>query len=255
MVYIVISRQTKSLIAFLKKFPGYSLIAGLVGLTLGLNIYFWGISLTNAAYAATIFSSNPIFVSLISIIFLKESKTKKKFIGIFLGFFGVLLIVTELNFKDLFNQEYLLGNLLSFLGMILWIVDIILGKVVLNKSKSLNIADGKESQNFNAITMIISGITLLPVIFFTDGFQNIHQYSLNTWFLLIYLGIFTAGLGYLFFFKGLNLTEASTGINAFYFKPFIATILSYFIFDYIPSIFLIIGLIIELSAIILVSSS
>lgn len=230
------------------------MISGLVGLTFGLNIYFWGISLTNAAYAATIFSSNPIFVSLISIIFLKESKTKRKIIGIFLGFFGVLLIVTELNFTDLFNQEYLLGNLLSFLGMLLWIVDIILGKVVLNKSKSLNIVDGNESQNFNAITMIISGITLLPFIFLTDGFHNVEAYSLNTWLLLVYLGVFTAGLGYLFFFKGINLTEASTGINAFYFKPFIATFLSYFFFGYIPSIFLIIGLIIELCAIMLVSS-
>ena len=55
--------------------------------------------------------------------------------------------------------------------------------------------------------------------------KNISHYTPTSWLGVLYLGIITGGLGYVLFFKGLKYMEASRGINAFYFKPVIATLL------------------------------
>lgn len=253
LIYLIITGRYKNLISYVKKYPLYYIPASAIGLVAGLIIYTEGTMMTKASYAATIFSTNPIIISILSIYFLKEKITKNKIIGIFFGFFGVLLMITELNFSYFFNIDNLLGNFLVFIGMCLWCIDIILGKAQMNKARKDNNVTGYESEYFNFLTMICAALIMSPFLIITGEFNILNDYNTKIWFGLFYLGIVTTGIGYVLFFKGLNKMEASKGINVFYLKPIIATILSFFILHEIPNNYLYIGIIIEIVALILIS--
>ena len=97
---------------------------------------------------------------------------------------------------------------------------------------------------------------MLPFIIRLEGFDKMLNYSAGAWLGLIYLGVVTGGIGYVLFFKGINMMEVSKGINIFYFKPIIASILSYFIFPSVHlKISLFLGILIEMLSLIMVSNN
>ena len=273
--FIVVSGRLNQFKAFLKTYPKYYVPAAIIGLVLGQIIYINGTQLTEPQLAATIFSSNPIIISLYMMLFRGEERTSQKIVGIIIGFFGVLLIITELKFGALLQEGYLLGNVLVFVGMSLWTVDVILGKLLFNKDQERlakiekKIQNNSETKNknqqvqmhkyqfdsldFNAITFLLAGIFMLPFLGVKGEIQTLQKTTSAGWWGIVWLGVFTGGLGYLLFFKGLQNIEASKGINAFYFKPIFATILSFLIFQNVPSGIFYVGLVIEIGALVLVS--
>ncbi len=274
--FILIKGRWEQFKAFLKAYPKYYVPAAIVGLVIGQIIYINGTQLTEPQLAATIFSSNPIIISLYMMLFQGEKKSAQKILGIIIGFFGVLLIITELKFDALFQEGYILGNLLVFIGMSLWTVDVILGKLVFNINQGIlerekihnnqRVKQGNQkkleeekiqyefdSLDFNTITFILAGIFMLPFLGVQGEIQTLNKTTASGWLGIFWLGIITGGLGYVLFFKGLQKIEASKGINAFYFKPIFATVLSFLIFRNTPSTIFYIGLLIEITALVLVS--
>jgi len=117
LLYSLASKRTKSLIPIIRQYPKYYLPASVLGLVLGMLLFAVGTTKTDASLAATIFSSNPIIISLVMILFRNEKKNLKKVIGIILGFLGVLVIITEFRFEILLNSENILGNQWTFSGI------------------------------------------------------------------------------------------------------------------------------------------
>ncbi|MHA1341730.1 MAG: DMT family transporter [Promethearchaeota archaeon] len=249
------SATKKAFRIYLKTYYKYYIIASILGMVLGQIIYIQGTQMTNSAYAATIFSSNPIIISLYAIFFFKEEKNIKKVIGIFIGFLGTTIIITDLNFEGILSAQYLIGNILVFVGMCLWSIDVIIGKKISNIAKLTNLESGHESLFFNAITFFVAACTMIPLMYISGDFNKVLSYSIESWIGLLYLGAITGALAYFLFFQGINMIDASEGINAFYFKPIYATILTYFIFPNIKiSKYFILGFIIEMIALYLVTS-
>ena len=253
--YLIASKKYTTFILFIKKFAPHLVVASIIGLVFGQIIYIYGTQLTgNSAISATIFSANPIIISFYMIFRHNESKSKWKIGGILLGFLGVLIIMTEMNFTQLFVKDNLLGNLLVFLGMSLWCFDVLISKIIFNR-----IENEKENENvwdsldFNTITFLIAGLGMIPFLLLPGEFHALSQYTVKAWIGVFYLGIVSGGIGYVLFFKGLQKMEASKGINAFYFKPIFATILSFIIFATIPNIYFFIGLTLEMIALYLIS--
>lgn len=317
LLYIKFARKTTSFREFARRYPKFYIPSTLIGLVLGMMIFFYGVTLTKASLAATIFSANPIVISTFMIFAKGERKTWSKILGIILGFLGVLLIMTEFRFTELLTAENLIGNFIVFIGMILWSIHVIIGKLLLNRpletvaissvsitnpspisskenagtypsnlpltisnyilsdpkteplplnlqsTNQLSIPIESEikpkhhlkptSMDFNAITFFWSVILNAPFLFIGNEWIHIPDYSGLTWALLIYLGVFTGGLGYVLFFQGLQLMEASKGITIFYLKPLIATSLSFILLQEIPGPSLYIGIVIEIIALFLVA--
>ncbi|MHA1822050.1 MAG: DMT family transporter [Promethearchaeota archaeon] len=252
----IIKEGSKGFIFFIKRYYLYYINASLVGLVVGQIIYLQGTKMTEAAYSATIFSANPIILSLLTIIFFKENKNLIKILGIIIGFIGVVFVITDFQFNNFFNSANIIGNFLVFIGMSLWCIDVFLGKAIMNKAEKDNVVSGYESEYFNAVTFILAAMIMLPFIIRLEGFDKMLNYSASAWLGLIYLGVVTGGIGYVLFFKGINMMEVSKGINIFYFKPIIASILSYFIFPSVHlKISLFLGILIEMLSLIMVSNN
>ena len=170
-----------------------------------------------------------------------------------LGFFGVLMIITEFNFAGFLDADNLVGNLLVFLGMALWCIDVVVGKILLSKAAQNPDKPQFDSNDFNAVTFTLAGILMIPFLWMPGEWDILIHYSFEATAGVLYLGIVTGGIGYLFFFKGIKLMEASKGINVFYFKPIFATILAFILLGEVPSNFLYLGILIEIVSMLLIS--
>lgn len=254
LLYIVITGGFSRFLRFLKIHPKFYLIASIVGIFGGILVFMYGLSLTEPALAAAIFSSNPILISTISILFLKESKSIRKIIGIIIGFIGVFIIISEFKLSGFFGQTNQLGNLLVFIGDILWSIGVVIGKACMNKAKELG--ESTEVINFDlaGVSFLISTVLMVPVVFVEREFQWISTFTWQTWVGVLFLGIFSTGVAYLFFYKGLSLVEASEGINLFYVKPVITTVANIIIFSYLPHYTFYIGVVLEFAGLFLVTS-
>ncbi|MHA1519107.1 MAG: DMT family transporter [Promethearchaeota archaeon] len=268
LLYAIWKRRIPSLIHFIRKYPKYYLPAALIGLVGGMLLFTYGTSLTDASLSAAIISSNPIMISTYMILFQGEKRTTTKIIGNFLGFFGVVLIITELDFSEFASGGNLLGNLIVFLGTILWVVNLIIGKIVMKKSRVLAQetvykAENGESTNlpqhtvssldYNIVTFMVASLFMVPFLFTADHFSVIFSHTFETWMILLYLGVITTGFAYLLFFKGLETMEASKSSNMFYLKPIFSVILAFLFLNEIPGIFFYIGGGIEIIALLLIS--
>ena len=253
LIYNILTRKTQSLKNLIKTFPKSYLIASFFGLTVGMTLFAYGTSMTESFLAAAIISSNPLMISTYMILFKGEKRSLNKIFGIILGFFGMIMIITEFKFKDFMQLENLLGNILVFIGTALWCIDLIIGKTLLEKVKENEEIGEVTSLDFNIVTFLASSIFMTPFLFLPGEFSTLLNQTWDTWLILLYLGILATGISYFLFFKGISKMEASKGINIVYLKPIFATILSFIIFSTRPSLFFYFGCGIEIFALIIIS--
>ena len=253
LIYKILTRKTLTLKYLIKTFPKSYLIASFFGLTIGMTLFAYGTSMTEPFLAAAIISSNPLLISTYMILFKGEKRSFNKIFGIILGFIGMIMIITEFKFKDFLQMENLLGNILVLVGTALWCIDLIIGKILLEKTKENEENTKVTSLDFNIVTFLASSILMIPFLFFPGEFSTLLNHNLDTWLIMLYLGVLATGVSYFLFFKGISKMEASKGINLVYLKPIFATILSFIIFSTSPSLYFYIGCGIEILALIIVS--
>lgn len=72
---------------------GLILLGGLFGININIAFFFMGLQKTESINAPIIGSSQPIFLFLIAILFLRERPHRRVFLGILMAFMGVLIII------------------------------------------------------------------------------------------------------------------------------------------------------------------
>lgn len=117
-----------------------SFLLELSGLAFPILILYEGLKNTSALEASLIGSTGPLFVILGGILFLKERENKREWQGLFLSFFGSLILILEpiWNGHGLVGSS-LSGNLLILLYNALWAIYAIVAKKLYKKSPPLRL--------------------------------------------------------------------------------------------------------------------
>jgi len=193
-----------------KIFTLNSVLLGFINPFLYYLMLFKAYSLLPAQEAQPLNYTWPIALSLLSVVFLNEKMSLKKIIGLILAFLGVTIIATRGNFSSL-HFENLTGVIIAVSTSIVWATFWI-----------LNLKDNRPSEVklFSAFFFgtIFSGIFL----FIFDSFK-IENY--NFLFGASYIGLFEMGITFLFWNKGLQLSNDKTKTSTFaYLSPFVSII-------------------------------
>ena len=191
-----------------KIFTPNSVLLGFINPFLYYLMLFKAYSLLPAQEAQPLNYTWPIALSLLSVVFLNEKMNFKKIVGLILAFFGVIIIATRGNFSSL-HFESLTGVIIAISTSIVWAAFWI-----------LNLKDNRPSEVklFSAFFFgtIFSGI----FVFRFDSFK-IENY--NYLFGALYIGLFEMGITFLFWNKGLQLSNDKTKSSTFaYLSPFIS---------------------------------
>ena len=192
------------------------------GITINIAFFFLALPKTDSINAPIIASSQPIFLFILSILFLKEKPHRKVFWGIIISFLGVLIIILSpllLNHgTTLLQKEMALeGNLLLIVATFGAVLQAIITKKVL-----------KDVNHFivSYLGFLFGSITFIPFMIPELQKWSFNQLNINGWVGIVFGVFFSSALAYGLFMYGISKIDAQeVGIFS-YIDPVIAVLLA-----------------------------
>jgi len=199
-----------------------------------------GILLSNPVIAAIVSASNPALTALLLRYWKKESLSLFTILGIIIAFLGVLITLMESfssnqTFDNLFRFN--IGNLYILIATFSWAVYGILGYDFLRKHR----------EDMNEIELTIINIWIGTIMLFIASFFELSIFELfksidrlDIFFALIFMGVFSSGLGYIWWYEGIKIIGTAKTAIFMNVIPIMAMLIEYFIYQDI-SIYKILG--------------
>ncbi len=137
---------------------------------------------------------------------LKEKVGKSAYLAGLISIIGVWFISYQPEQKITLDNQFYVGILCALGAAILWALSSVYAKYILNKKT--------DPLALSFVRISIGSIFALAItmLFIHDPFLSLQQLNLQDWTLIVYLGIFLSGLGYLFFYRSLKLLDAHVAI-------------------------------------------
>ena len=228
--------------------PTPSQFAGLaaLGLTgvLGYNLCLLiGLETVSSSRSSVIVASNPVFITLMSVLFLGDRLTRRKLIGIGLSVSGAVLVASHGSWNNL--TDFSSGDLAILVCAICWATYSVIGRYVLNFLSPL-----VSVTYASAIGLSM----LLPFALYTADFQTVYSLDTSVWIAIIYMGVFGTVCAFLLYYQGiqaLGVVRAGAFINLI---PVSAIMLALFILNEEIDVSITIGTLITIFGIFLINS-
>jgi len=225
--FIVINKKDISVPK--KELPSIAIL-GLTGVTFLYLFQFVGIKLTNASTASILININVIFIAIFSAIILKETFQKKKIIGIFLSFIGVIIIIFSNESLEFFSNGnmFYIGCLFILLSALCWAIYSIIGKRLI------------QTYDIFLITTyaFVFGIIFYMPFIISDIIPAIKKVSINGWLAVLYLSLVCTIFAYIGWYYALKRIEAGKAAVYLNLIPFFTIIMSIFIGESITIFFI-----------------
>lgn len=225
-------------------------LLGFIGIAASMSIYQVAVTRVNASVVSVLFASNPVFVTLIAFLILKEPITKHQVAGLLLDIIGIICIVDPLRMKlDAMGVACVLCSTLLFS---------LYG--VLGKKQSARFG-GVVNTCFGfffgaAELMVLAALSHIPTIaaeLTTAGLGVFAQipflsgYTLQSLPVVLYIFLCITGGGFAAYFTAMEKTTVQQTSLVFFFKPALAPVLAFlFLKEEIPGN-MILGIILLLS--------
>jgi drug/metabolite transporter (DMT)-like permease len=160
----------------------------------------------------------PIYIAVLEIIILRTSRLSIiGFLGLFIGFIGVYLLINPLNGSSLISIE---GAVMLFLAGLLWSIGSVLSKRL---DKKVHIVPSI------GIQMLSAGLVL--IMFSIMSKEQITTFDLRGIGALFYLIIFGSIIGYSSYIYVLSKWPASKAGTYAYVNPVVAVLLGFIVLD------------------------
>lgn len=191
-------------------------------ITINISFFFLALPKTDSINAPIIASSQPIFLFLLSVFFLREKPRQRVFWGIVTSFMGVLFIILSplfLNHGTTFLQKgtAIEGNIFLVIATLGQVFQTIILKNVLRKINHFVVT---------SIAFLFGSITFIPFMIPELQVWSFSQLDIRGWVGIIFGVIFSSALAYGLFIYGMSKMEAQeVGIFS-YIDPVIAVILA-----------------------------
>jgi drug/metabolite transporter (DMT)-like permease len=160
----------------------------------------WGLQYTTAGTGSLILGLNPLSTALLAMIFLGEELTRRKVLGVLLGFGGVLIVVTSGSGSVEFGGW---GDLIMFVSMLMYVVGGLLVRTLTTRGVPVLIVTGYSHAIAACLLWIIS-VSMYPA----DTFASIDTRPF-TWLVIFASGGISTGLGTIGWNYGIRQLGAS----------------------------------------------
>lgn len=192
------------------------------GISINIAFFFLALPKTNSINAPIIASSQPIFLFILAVLFLKEKPHRKIFWGILISFIGVLTIVISpllLNHTTtvLQRETAFEGNIFLIIATLGAVLQALITKKVLKNVNHFVV---------NYIGFLFGSITFIPFMIPELQQWSFSQLNINGWMGIIFGVFFSSALAYGLFMYGISKIDAQEVGVFSYIDPVIAVILA-----------------------------
>jgi drug/metabolite transporter (DMT)-like permease len=218
-------------------------IIWLIGLlnAIGQFMQNYGMMQTSATNTVLLVDINVVFVALIAAVVLKESLTRYTFYGLGLGLIGVMVISTGGDLEQVMNGNFI-GNLIVFLGGVVWAFYIVYQKKALIKNTDIYMT--------SAGAIATTAIFGVPIGLLLSGSTAIDIEGLLA---IIYLGVACTAGAFLFYIAGLKGKGATDSSIILFLEIVFAMMFAFILLSEIPTVFTAIGGLFIVAAIMIIS--
>ncbi len=232
LLLILLRKDTKDLLSFLKKQKWLMLFSSMVALGFSNILYFIGLQSTQANVGSAIYTTYTIFISIYSVFLLNErTNMSLKLMGYAIGFIGAAIVITNYQLNIFIDPTYLIGNLLLILAAAIWAFYSVTGKMLFLRLPEVKNVEIK----FTMLASFLACLPILIVIPFTSEINTFLIYDFNAWVYIMFMGIITTGFGLYLFFVGIKKIEVSRGISMALLKPIISSVFAFLILGELPT--------------------
>ena len=195
----------------------WPLVLFLSFLAIPLNqfMFLWGIGSTTPSNAALLYATTPILVLLFSRWLLGERLTRRKLIGVGLGFAGVLVVILERGVDA--SMQYVGGNLIIYGAVLAWGLYTVLGKKLIAQYGPLDAS---------AVTLLSGTLIFLPIGIVPALRFDYETLGVWTWGQIFYLGVITSVVAYLLWYYALARVEAGKAALFANLQPILTAVLA-----------------------------
>lgn len=209
----------------------------------GISVYHIGVSFgqqtVSAGVAGMLIGSSPIFTALIAFFILKERLGRFGWLGMGIGFLGMILIALGASDESLTISR---GAWLILMSALATSIFFVYQKPFLARYKPIE------------LTAYVTWAGLLPLFIFTPGLvETIRHASLEANLAAIYVGIFPAAIAYVTWAIALSMGNASSVSSILYLEPLVAIMVAWIWLQEWPSTLSLLGGIIALCGVLIVN--
>lgn len=199
-----------------------SILLASLSLTLTTILFMMANKLTSSANAIVLQYTSPIFIILLSIFIDKQKPRKRDLFALFGVFLGISLF-----FLEQLQSGNMLGDLLALASGLSFAAVFFANKL-----------PGASPIDATFVGNLLS-VLLIPFVFFDQSFA-LNQ-SPQVWLLILSMGIFQLGFGYIFFALGIKQTQATTASIIATLEPVLNPIWVFFVLGEKPTTLSLIG--------------
>ena len=214
--YAVWARKQLSLPSIRELF--YFAVLGAIGITFHQWLQSTGLVTSEATTTAWIVAATPIFIALLGFIVLKENLGKNTGVGLVLATVGVILVVTKGDLASLAIGKFgTSGDLLILLSAPNWAVFSVLSRRGLQRHPAAMMM----------FYVMLFGWLLTGVQFIAgSGIEEIALLTVEGWMGVGFLGVFSTGIAYIFWYDALQVLEATQTGVFLYLEPLVAIVVA-----------------------------
>jgi len=207
--------QGKRIIPQRQDWP-WILLLGFLAIPLNQGFLFYGLQFTTPGHSALIYGMTPMLVTIFAIPILKERLSILKAIGILIALGGVIVVLSDRNIT--LEPDFVIGDIIIFIGMFGWALYTVFGKKLVKKLGSILAV---------TYTMTLGTLLFIPIGAYNTATFDFFSPSLRSWFALLFIAVVTSGIAYPLWYWALKYLEASKLSAFIYTQPIIAAILSH----------------------------
>lgn len=227
-ILLPFAKTRKILFNFPKNSIKYLIALGIIFVG-SVVTWMYAISLTTISHVVVLGNIGTIFTLILAYFLLKEKITKTKIIAIIISFMGIIVLILPSLNQNFFSSQTFWGDLIALSHSIFWAIWYLLSRKL-----------GKDTPAIATTTwsLLVASIILLPWAIW--GLINA-EISAKAWLLIIFTAIIAQSLGTLMLHKASRYIEASVVSILVLAEIFLASLLAYFIFTEIPTLYTYIG--------------
>jgi len=198
---------------FTKKDFLHMLAMGVICICVSMVFFQLGVENSKASTAAVIFCINPMFTMIFAHFITEEKLNRTKAIALAFGLLGIVFMVNPLNLEP---GNTVIGVIYTILSAIFFGLYSAMGRTSIRRLRGIT---------QTSFSFLLGSIVMVPILLIMDRPIIAGVTTENIW-MVLYIGIMITGLGYLFYFLAMEVSDAATASIVFFVKPALAPIIA-----------------------------
>ncbi len=209
-------------------------LVGFFGIFINITFFFLGLQKTESINAPIIASSGPVFLYILSVIFLKEKPRRKVFFGMIISLLGVLVVILSPIFLD--GKQIVCGqiegNIFFMMATIGSVASTIIDKDLMKKINPYVVS---------FLSFFISSIMFLPFMLVELRTWNIFQINAAGLVGILFGVLFSSAMAYYLYYYAMTKIPAQEVGLFTYIDPVIAVVIAIPLLHEYPTVYFFIG--------------